>query len=98
MRACSYGGRALACPVLLLGFVQPGEAQRVVEHGLTAIVHRVETAMALDEAASALGMGEKSTPVHIKVDTGLGRFGCLPDEFLSLAQAVLTCRIFGYRG
>ena len=77
-----------ACPVLLLGYVQPGEAKRVVEHGLTAIVHRVETAIALDEAASSLGMGEKSTPVHIKVDTGLGRFGCLPDEFLSLARAV----------
>jgi alanine racemase len=44
--------------------------------------------MALDEAARARGMGEKSVPVHIKVDTGLGRFGCLPDEFLPLAQGV----------
>lgn len=76
------------CPVLLLGYVQPGEARRVVEHGLTAIVHRIETAMALDEAARARGMGEKSVPVHIKVDTGLGRFGCLPEELLPLAQGV----------
>ena len=26
--------------------------------------------------------------MHIKVDTGLGRFGCLPDEFLPLAESV----------
>lgn len=78
----------LMCPVLLLGYVQPGEARRVVEHGLTAIVHRIETAMALDEAARALGMGGKSVPVHIKVDTGLGRFGCLPEKLLPLAQRV----------
>ncbi len=77
-----------ACPVLVLGYVQPGEAPRVVEYGLTAIVHRVETAIALDEAASALSLGDKSVPVHIKVDTGLGRFGCLPEEFLPLAQRV----------
>ena len=78
----------LECPVLLLGYVQPGEAKVVVEHTLTAIVHRVETAVALDKAAGALGMGEKSVPVHIKVDTGLGRFGCLPEEFLPLALEV----------
>jgi alanine racemase len=77
-----------SCPVLLLGYVQQGEARRVVEHGLTAIVHRVDTAVALDEAANSLGMGEKSVAVHIKVDTGLGRFGCLPEEFLPLAQGV----------
>lgn len=77
-----------ACPVLLLGYTQPEEAKRVVEHGLTAIVHRLETAVALDAAASALGLDEKSVHVHIKVDTGLGRFGCLPEEFLPLAKAV----------
>ena len=78
----------LSCPVLLLSYVQPAEARRVVEHVLTAIVHRGETAIALNEAAHALGMREKSVPVHIKVDTGLGRFGCLPEEFLPLAQGV----------
>jgi alanine racemase len=76
------------CPVLLLGYVQPGEAQRLVEYGLTPIVHRAETAIALDQAANALNMGKESVPVHIKVDTGLGRFGCLPEEFLPLAQEV----------
>ena len=78
----------LSCPVLLLSYVRPAEARRVVEHVLTAIVHRGETAIALNEAAHALGMREKSVPVHIKVDTGLGRFGCLPEEFLPLAQGV----------
>ncbi|MEP6774205.1 MAG: alanine racemase [Chloroflexota bacterium] len=78
----------LTCPVLVLGYVQPGEATTVVRYGLTAIVHRLDTTVALNEAASRLGLSEKSVPVHIKVDTGLGRFGCLPEEFLPLADAV----------
>jgi alanine racemase len=76
------------CPVLVLGYVQPAEARSVVAHGLATIVHRAEGALALEEAAKSLGARQGSVAVHIKVDTGLGRFGCLPDEFLLLADRV----------
>ena len=76
------------CPMLVLGYIQQSEAATVVAYGLTPIVHRVETALALERAALALGRQAKSVAVHIKVDTGLGRFGCLPDEFLPLAEKV----------
>jgi alanine racemase len=78
----------IKAPILVMGYIQPAEAATVVAWQLTPIVHRVETALALEEAAVALGLPAGSVAVHIKVDTGLGRFGCLPDEFLPLAENV----------
>ncbi|HST03819.1 MAG TPA: alanine racemase [Chloroflexia bacterium] len=75
-------------PVLVMGYIQPSEAATVVARKLTPIVHCIETALALERAAVALGLPGDSVAVHIKVDTGLGRFGCLPDEFLPLAESV----------
>jgi len=59
----------------------------VVEHNLTPTVNTWETAQALAAAAGALGA---SVPIHLKVDTGMGRYGLLPDEVLPFAQAVST--------
>jgi len=33
------------------------------------------------ELAEALGRSEASVPVHLKIDTGMGRFGCALDAF-----------------
>ena len=39
-----------------MGYIQPAEAATVVARKLTPIVHRIETAMALESAAVALGL------------------------------------------
>jgi alanine racemase len=87
LRRAGYSG-----PLLIMSYVSPDEAEAVVRNGLTIVLHRLPTALALEAAAERAGLPEGGLPVHIKVDTGLGRFGCLPHEFLPLAQGVLRCR------
>ena len=76
------------CPILVMAYAAPSEAKAAVEYGLALAIHRPATAEALELAASAHGAPLSSVPVHIKVDTGLGRYGCLPSECLPLAQFI----------
>ena len=72
-------------PILNLCYTLPGEARLTVEHDLISAVNSLEGAQALSAAGSALG---KRVPVHIKVDTGMGRYGQFPDEVLPFVRAV----------
>jgi alanine racemase len=38
--------------------------------------------------AEALGDADEVVPVHMKIDTGMGRFGCSPDEAPALAKFI----------
>lgn len=83
----------VTCPILVMGYTAPGEATAAVRNSLTLDVHRSHTADELESAAAALGLprGRVSVSVHIKVDTGMGRFGCSPSELHDLALHVLRC-------
>jgi len=72
-------------PILVLGAVVPGEVEKVVAYGIAACVHSVERAQLLGEAAAAQG---RRLPVHLKVDTGMGRLGVAPSTALAVARAV----------
>lgn len=78
-----------SAPILVMSYVPPDEAIPAVRNNLTITLHRTRTAIALEEAASRCDLPLGQVPVHIKVDTGLGRYGCLPNEFLPLARAIL---------
>ncbi|MFM8322976.1 MAG: alanine racemase [Chloroflexota bacterium] len=67
----------IAAPVLIMGYTPPDGADRVVEHHLTPSLITPEFAQALSDRAAAAG---QVIPVHIKVDTGMSRYGLLPDE------------------
>jgi alanine racemase len=84
----------LASPILLMGYTLPSESKEIVKWGLTPTVNSRPQALALSAAAVAryergapeeAGQTEPlraSLPVHVKVDTGMGRYGLLPDEVL----------------
>ncbi len=38
--------------------------------------------------AAALGQADEVVPVHLKIDTGMGRFGCRPEEAPALAKFI----------
>src|SRR5205823_2459525 len=80
LRRAGYSG-----PVLVMSYVPPDEAKSAVLNNLTLVLHRARTGRALDEAAREMGLPHGSVAVHIKVDTGLGRYGCQPNEFIPLA-------------
>lgn len=68
--------------ILILGHLATFTAERILEHDFTPVVFSFRLLEALDEAAAARNT---TVPVHLKVDTGMGRLGLLPedlDEFL----------------
>ncbi|MDO9565847.1 MAG: alanine racemase [Candidatus Desulfaltia sp.] len=65
-------------PILVFSYTPPNMARELVEFDLTQTVYSYKTANALSAAASSFG---KRIMVHLKVDTGMGRLGLLPDCF-----------------
>ncbi len=64
-------------PILVLGPTFPAHAEGLVTHHLTQSVTGLAAARALDEVARRCG---GTLPVHLKVDSGMGRLGLIPDE------------------
>jgi len=77
----------ISAPILILGFTPPWQARETVLHEVTATIFSLDVAQALSRAALDLG---RQAHVHIKVDTGMGRLGLLPDEVVSFATQVAS--------
>ena len=77
----------LDVPILLIAGFAPGEADEIVQSGLTPTVVQLEDALALGRAAGRNGV---VLPVHVKVDTGLTRYGAPPEDAHDLARFVGT--------
>lgn len=75
----------ITAPILVMGPTPPQDAPHLVELEVIPTVASYEGALALAEAAAQRG---KVQPVHLKVDTGLNRFGLPPNEAVALAQAI----------
>ena len=73
----------ITAPILIMGYTLPAESERVVRWDLTPTVNSRPQAEALSAATVAVG---KPLPVHVKVDTGMGRYGLLPDEVLDFVR------------
>ena len=72
-------------PILVLSGIYQEEAEDVLTYQLTPMVYRLEIAEALSAAAKKQG---KKIPIHIKVDTGMGRIGVLAEEAAAFANRV----------
>ncbi len=72
-------------PIMALSPILDIEAEQAVFYDLDVLTENLQTARALEEAAKDVG---KPARVHLKVDTGLHRFGCLPEGAVELG-----CRI-----
>jgi len=75
----------ITAPILNLCYTVPGEAEIHVRHGLIASVTTVEAAQALSRRAEALGI---DAVAHVKVDTGMGRYGLLPDQVIPFLRQI----------
>ncbi len=74
-------------PVLLMGYTPPGGAAQVVRWQLTPSLMTAEFAQALSAQAGLAGV---SVPVHVKVDTGMSRFGLMPEETSAFLQNLIS--------
>ena len=62
-------------PILVFGYTPPADAGRLIDLNLRQCVYSLAAAQAYSKAAAARG---KRIPVHLKVDTGMGRLGMVP--------------------
>jgi len=75
----------IKAPVLLMGYTPPDGARLVIDWQLTPSLTSMEFARALSAQASAAGVIQ---PVHVKIDTGMGRYGLMPEEAVDFLQTV----------
>lgn len=75
----------LEARILVLGYCPPEQAAALVAHRLTPALTTLDTAAAL---VQQLESGSAPFPVHLKVDTGMGRLGLLPEEVRDFARAL----------
>lgn len=90
--ACLSEGAALraagiAAPILILGYTPAWQARDALRLDLGATVFDELTARAFSRAARDLG---RTARLHVKVDTGMHRLGCAPDEAPALLARLAT--------
>lgn len=75
-------------PILVLGYVPIELAEAAAEAELTLTVNDSRLAQALSRATLRSRRKNGPLPVHLKLDTGLNRYGLEPDEALELARLI----------
>jgi alanine racemase len=80
-----YAG--IDAPIMVLSEPVPDYADTVIAHDLTPVVYTPAGIEALAKAAAA---DERTEPfaVHLKVDTGMHRVGCSPDDAIELVAHI----------
>lgn len=76
----------LKARILLLGERQESELPWCVAYDLTVCLNDVHTALKLARVAAGF---EKRAPVHVKINSGMSRYGVRWDEAVSLLEAIV---------
>ncbi|MFA6504750.1 MAG: alanine racemase [Treponemataceae bacterium] len=83
----------IVAPILLLSLPIPEELPIILEHRITPLIADAEfareVAVVARETFEATG---EQTAVHLKIDTGMGRIGCEPEDAAELADIVNRMR------
>jgi alanine racemase len=77
----------ITAPILVLGPIDASEIDQAITHRLALAIGDPGR---LEQIAGRADVLQPSAPVaiHLKVDTGMRRYGCEPDEAAPLAQAI----------
>jgi alanine racemase len=85
--AMSLRDAGIKAPLLLLGERQEAELEWCVAHDLTVCVNEPHAIHKLAKLAAKLG---KQVPIHIKIHTGMSRYGVRWDEAVPLIECILA--------
>jgi alanine racemase len=72
-------------PILVLGYTPAWLARDALLHDVTLTLYDADVARAFSRAATDL---RRTARVHIKVDTGMGRLGLLPDQVVPFVEEI----------
>ena len=75
----------LAAPILVMGYTPPSGAEMIVRHDLTPSLITREFAEAVSAEAARMS---KVIPLHVKVDTGMSRYGLMPGEVVDFVRGL----------
>ena len=76
----------ISAPIIIMGYTPPSGVEQIIQWNLTPSLITLEFAESLSSLASSKGI---QIPAHIKVDTGMNRYGILPPEVLGFSQSLL---------
>jgi alanine racemase len=82
-------------PILILGYTPVWAAHQALLHNITPTLYDAEVAHAFNRAAHELN---RTIPVHIKIDTGMGRLGLLPNQVGSFFRSIAGFKMLEIQG
>lgn len=83
-------------PLLLLSLCSPEEIPDAVRYGLTPFIFDSEYIQLFAGVCRSVGI--KEFPVHLAVDTGMGRIGCVPKQAGKLAAEIVKTGVLTLGG
>ncbi len=78
-------------PILVFGAVGRNERAQAIGHRLGVVVTNQEFARALAAEAKA-SLTKEPVPVHLKIDTGMRRFGAMPRDVPDLVRTIASLK------
>lgn len=81
-------------PILVLGYIN-SELEKVITNNIDITVYDQATIKSLNTAAQRLN---KVVTVHLKVDTGMSRFGICPTQLQQYVNLIKNCSHFNLQG
>ena len=85
----------IQAPILIFGSLTQDEVDEAIQNDVSLTLHSPESLKLYKERASVLNSIAR---VHMKVDTGFGRFGVLPEDALNLAQTAIRSGVIELEG
>ena len=76
----------IATRILLMTGFWRGEEEEIVRLGLTPTVWQIDQIELLERAATRLRVSQQ--PIHLKVDTGMGRLGAAPEDLTGICAVL----------
>ncbi len=76
----------ITLPILVIYFIDEDPCEAIT-HDIALMASDMQTASGLNEIAKSVG---KKAKIHVKVDTGMSRFGFMPHEVIPAIQHIKT--------
>lgn len=86
---------AIQAPILAMNYTPPHMARQAIQQNVTLTVYDLAVARAYNHIARE---SNAKLPVHVKVDTGMGRLGVLPEEGVTLLRHLLNMEYLEVEG
>ncbi|MEZ4496996.1 MAG: alanine racemase [Thermomicrobiales bacterium] len=86
--------QGVRAPILVLGPADPSQYIAAVENGLTLAVNSTAMAAQINTIANESG---RTAHVHLKIDTGMHRYGCNPDDARPSRRRSRRCPNCGWK-